>query len=204
MPEEEWPLIEYEKKIDVYWYYTFMAPDGTVVAEGENPYETNDQPFTIRLYPYVNSEIHPFMGNIIDQQRYINRLIIMHDMAARAAAKGLTIFPIENIPDGMSKEDIAREGDSLLAQGGVLVSPGISPGEKDIMARALEAEVPVILICNNGFSDISKPGGRLFDACAAGKVLMISPFEHRNDYQRLTAECCHEMNALARAIATRR
>lgn len=104
----------------------------------------------------------------------------------------------------MSKEDIAREGDRLLAQGGVLVSPGISPGEKDIMARALEAEVPVILICNNGFSDISKPGGRLFDACAAGKVLMISPFEHRNDYQRLTAECCHEMNALARAIATRR
>jgi hypothetical protein len=49
------------------------------------------------------------MGNIIDQQRYINRLIIMHDMAARAAAKGLTIFPIENIPDGMSKEDIAEE-----------------------------------------------------------------------------------------------
>jgi hypothetical protein len=49
------------------------------------------------------------MGNIIDQQRYINRLIIMHDMAARSAAKGLTIFPIENIPDGMTKEDIAEE-----------------------------------------------------------------------------------------------
>ena len=109
MPEEEWPLIQYEKKIDVYWYYTFMAPDGTVIAEGENPYESNDQPFTIKLYPYVNSEIHPFMGNIIDQQRYINRLIIMHDMAARSAAKGLTIFPIESIPDGMTKEDIADE-----------------------------------------------------------------------------------------------
>ena len=109
MPEEEWPLIEYEKKTDVYWYFTFMAPDGTVIAEGENPYDTKDQPFTIKLYPYVNSEIHPFMGNIIDQQRYINRLIIMHDMAARSAAKGLTIFPIESIPDGMSKEDIAEE-----------------------------------------------------------------------------------------------
>jgi hypothetical protein len=49
------------------------------------------------------------MGNIIDQQRYINRLIIMHDMAARSAAKGLTIFPMENIPDGMDKQDIADE-----------------------------------------------------------------------------------------------
>ncbi len=109
MPEEEWPLIQYEKKIDVYWYYTFLAPDGTVIAEGENPYESKDQPFTVKLYPYVNSEIHPFMGNIIDQQRYINRLIIMHDMAARAAAKGLTIFPLECKPDDMSKEDIAEE-----------------------------------------------------------------------------------------------
>ena len=109
VPQEDWALIEYEKKEDEYWFYTFMAPDGTVIAEGETPYEFNSHPFTIRLYPFVNAEVHPFMSNIIDQQRYINRLIIMHDMAARSAAKGLTIFPIENIPDGMTKQDIADE-----------------------------------------------------------------------------------------------
>ena len=109
VPEEEWALIEYELKEDEYWFYTYMAPDGTVIADGETPYEFKSHPFTISLYPYVNAEVHPFMGNIIDQQRYINRLIIMHDMAARSAAKGLTIFPIENIPDGMNKEDIADE-----------------------------------------------------------------------------------------------
>lgn len=109
LPEEEWPLITIEQIEDKYWYYTYMAPDGTVIAEGENPYESKDQPFTIKLYPYVNSEVHPFMGNIIDQQRYINRLIIMHDMAARSAAKGITIFPLECKPEEMSKEDIAEE-----------------------------------------------------------------------------------------------
>mgnify|MGYP006908803577 CR=1 FL=1 len=109
VPEEEWALIEYELKEDEYWFYTYMAPDGTVIADGETPYEFKSHPFTISLYPYVNAEVHPFMGNIIDQQRYINRLIIMHDMAARSAAKGLTIFPIENIPDGMNKEDVADE-----------------------------------------------------------------------------------------------
>ena len=102
----------------------------------------------------------------------------------------------------MSKEEIAREGDSLLAQHAVLVSPAISPGEKAIITRALEAEVPVILICNNGFGEMEKPGGRLFDACAAGKVLLVTPFEHHNDYQPLTAECCRQMNVLALAIAT--
>lgn len=109
MPEEEWPLIEYELIEDEYWYYTYMAPNGTVIAEGETPYDFKSHPFVIKLYPYINGEVHPFMGNIIDQQRYINRLIIMHDMAARSAAKGLTIFPIENIPEGLTKEDIAEE-----------------------------------------------------------------------------------------------
>ena len=102
----------------------------------------------------------------------------------------------------MTNDEIAREGDRLLAQGAVLVSPAISPGERTIINRALEEGVPVILITNNGLSEMAKPGGKLFDACAAGKLLLVSPFEHRNDYQALTAECCRQMNALARAIAT--
>ena len=102
----------------------------------------------------------------------------------------------------MDEEEIAREGDRLLALGAVLVSPGISPGEKAIINRALEAGVPVILISDNGFSEMAKPGGKLFDACAAGKILLISQNEHHNDYQPLTRERCREMNILARAIAT--
>ena len=103
----------------------------------------------------------------------------------------------------MNEEEIAREGDRLLAQEAVLVSPAISPGERTIMNRAIEAGVPAILICNNGFAEMAKPGGKLFEACAAGKLLLVSPFSHHNDYQPLTAECCRQMNALARAIATK-
>lgn len=130
VPESEWALIEYELIEDLYWYYTFMAPDGTVIAEGETPYESKSHPFTIKLYPYVNAEVHPFMGNIIDQQRYINRLIIMHDMAARSSAKGMMIFPVENIPNGMSKEDIAEEiteYDGLLFFETNKVNPNLRP-----------------------------------------------------------------------------
>ena len=103
----------------------------------------------------------------------------------------------------MTTEDIAREGDRLLSQGAVLVSPAISPGERAIINRAIEAGTPVILIKHNGIDELTKPSGKLFDTCAAGKLLLVSPFEHRNDYQALTAECCRQMNALARAIATR-
>lgn len=130
VPEEEWALIEYELIEDCYWYYTYMTADGIVIAEGETPFEHKSHPFTIKLYPYVNSEVHPFMGNIIDQQRYINRLIIMHDMAARSAAKGITIFPIESIPDGMSKADIAdelTEYDGLLFVQTNKMNPNLRP-----------------------------------------------------------------------------
>lgn len=101
----------------------------------------------------------------------------------------------------LNDEEIALEGDKLLAQGAVLVSPAVSRGEKAIINRELEAGVPVILISDNGFSEMAKPGGKLFDACAAGKLLLISKNEHHNDYLPLTQERCHDMNALARAIA---
>lgn len=106
----------------------------------------------------------------------------------------------------MNDQEIAQQGDQLLAQaanGAVLVSPAISPGERTIMRRALEAGYPVILIRDNGFGEMAKPNGSLFDACAAGKVLLISKHEHHDDYRALTQDACHEMNALARAIATR-
>jgi hypothetical protein len=93
VPEKERAYIRTWEIEDSYWQYCFMAPDGTVLCEGESPYDFHSHPFTLKLYPFINGEIHPYMGNIIDQQRYINRLIVMHDMAARSAAKGVTIVP---------------------------------------------------------------------------------------------------------------
>ena len=109
VPEEDRAYIRYHQFVDVFWYYTFMAPDGTVLCEGENPYEHKSHPYTIKLYPFVNGEVHPFLGTIIDQQRYINRLVVMHDMAARSAAKGITIIPKSCIPDDMTPEDFADQ-----------------------------------------------------------------------------------------------
>lgn len=117
VPEEERAYIKTTRFVDVFWYYTFMSPDGTILCEGENPYEFKSHPYTIKLFPFVNGEVHPFLASIIDQQRYINRLVVIHDMAARAAAKGITIIPKSCIPDDMTPEDFAdqfTEFDGLL------------------------------------------------------------------------------------------
>lgn len=108
VPPEDRAYITAKKVADKYWYYTFMAPDGTVLCRGETPYDFKSHPFTVKFYPYVNGEIHPFMGNVIDQQRYINRLIIMNDMAIRSSAKGLMLVPTQ-VLDGMTPGEFAEQ-----------------------------------------------------------------------------------------------
>lgn len=108
VPESDRAYIQSQQIADKYWFYTYMAPDGTILCKGETPYDYKSHPFTIKLFPYVNGEIHPFMTNVIDQQRYINRLIIMNDMAIRSAAKGIWMIP-KTVLDGITPEQFAEE-----------------------------------------------------------------------------------------------
>ena len=68
-------------------------------------------------------------------------------------------------------------GDLLASakHGAVLVSPCVSDGEKEIAARAFAAGASVVTIQNKGFSPLYKPGGQLFERCAAGNLLMLAP-----------------------------
>ena len=108
VPEDERAYIVSEEVADKYWYYTYMAPDGTVLCKGETPYDYKSHPFTIKLFPYLNGKIHPFLANVIDQQRYINRLIVMNDMAIRSSSKGVWMIPT-TVLGGKSPAEFAEE-----------------------------------------------------------------------------------------------
>jgi REP element-mobilizing transposase RayT len=84
--------------------------------------------------------------------------------------------------------------------GAVLVSPCISLGEKAIARAALDAGRPLIVMLANGFAPHYKPPGRYFDACAAGRLLMLAPFAYQRQRQTITREQCLELNAWAQAI----
>ena len=102
------------------------------------------------------------------------------------------------------EEDIQKAvaGYMAAARGGaVLVSPAISEGEKRTMRTAFDARLPLILVTADGLGSYSKPGGAFFDACAEGRLLILSPFEHTNRKVKLTRQMCMQMNELARIIA---
>ena len=102
------------------------------------------------------------------------------------------------------EEDILKVMADYLAAargGAVLVSPSVSAGEKRTMRAAFDAGLPLILITANGLGSYAKPGGAFFDACAEGRLLILSPFQHQNQKVVLTRAICKEMNELARIIA---
>lgn len=109
VPNEQRAYITAQEIVDKYWQYYFLAPDGRILCQGETPYDYKDHPFTVALFPYINGEVHSFMGMFIDQQRFINRTVIMGDMAMKNAAKGMTFLPLSMKPDSMTTEEYANQ-----------------------------------------------------------------------------------------------
>lgn len=118
LPEDEVPLIKATWFMDDYWYFYYLTPFGHILREGETPYEHGSHPYVFKAYPFIDGEIHSFVADVIDQQRYTNRLITMYDWIMRASAKGVLLMPEDCLPDGVSIENIA---DSWTEFNGVIV-----------------------------------------------------------------------------------
>lgn len=122
IPYDEIPFVKAEWFMDSYWYYYYLSPLGDILAEGETPYEHKSHPYVFKAYPFIDGEIHSFVSDVIDQQRYTNRLITLNDWVIRASAKGVLLIPDECIPKGMSPEEFA---DTWARFNGVVVyTPG--------------------------------------------------------------------------------
>ena len=117
MAVEDYPLIEFrdtdkngrpKQHIQQYWHFQMLSPEGYILTEYDSPWEHGSHPYSIVTHNYVNGIIYPFIGVIIDQQRYINRLISLHDLAIQSSAKGLKMIPT-NVLGGMSPRQFAKQ-----------------------------------------------------------------------------------------------
>ena len=85
-------------------------------------------------------------------------------------------------------------------KGAVMVSPFISDKEKEVMTVLLAEEHPIIYIADNGFRDYYKPSAGLFDSVAAGRVLILSPWEYDASKKHVSRAECVAMNQMAEEI----
>ena len=86
-------------------------------------------------------------------------------------------------------------------KGAVMVSPFISPHEKQVMQVLLDEQWPFICLTDNGFRDYYKPSDALFDACAAGRVLILSPWQYDANKRHISRADCQALNNMAEEIA---
>lgn len=159
MSADDVPMIEYEWFVDEYWYYRFLTPMGDILQEGETPYQHGSHPYVFLPYPFIDGEIHPFVGDFIDQQRYVNRLIIMYDFLMKSSAKGALLMPEEAL--GKQKiEDIAES----WAKVGSIIMYKAKDGHKPEQLSANITNIGITDLLNlqlKFFEDISGVQGAL-------------------------------------------
>lgn len=86
--------------------------------------------------------------------------------------------------------------------GGTLISPFIHPVEKEMMRECIDLGARIILLTNEPMDERYKPGGKYFDLCARGRLLVLNPVElPPRKLQRADALI---MNAIAADIAASR
>jgi len=85
-------------------------------------------------------------------------------------------------------------------KGVVMVSPFISPQEKQVMQVLLKEQRPFVLLTDNGFREYYKPADYLFDACAAGRLLILSPWPYDGGKRHISRADCVALNAMAEEI----
>lgn len=161
MPAEEVPLINATWFMDDYWYFYYLSPFGHILKEGETPFEHGSHPYIFKAYPFIDGEIHSFVSDVIDQQRYTNRLITLYDWIMRASAKGVLLMPEDCLPDGVSMEDIAE---SWAEFNGVVVFKPSKTGQMPHQVANNSTNIGITELLNlqlKFFEDISGVNGAL-------------------------------------------
>lgn len=109
----------------VEWRCYMFAPDGTLLHSFLSPYPHGSHPFAVKLYPMTDGEVHPFVEDVIDQQRHVNRLITLIDHIMSYSAKGVLMFPVDQKLPEMSWGEV---GDRWSRCNGVI--PYIPTGDE--------------------------------------------------------------------------
>lgn len=101
----------------------------------------------------------------------------------------------------MTQEAIMQKTEEVLAQckhGVVPISPCISPGEKTIARAVMKAGYGLIALFPQGIPNTTyKPYKEFFDACASGKLLILSPWKYEQGVNHIKRWQCLFLNDIA-------
>lgn len=105
---QERPGITWRWHMEERWTGRWYLSDGTLLDTVENKRD-EEPPFVVKMYPLIDGEVHSLVEDVIDQQKYVNRLVNLLDRMMATTAKGALLFPVDALPEGIDFEDITRQ-----------------------------------------------------------------------------------------------
>ena len=98
------PEVAMRWDVDTQWHCRWFAPTGDLLAH----WQATSHPFVMRFHPLIDGEVHALVEDVIDQQKYLNRLISLVDQTLMASAKGVLLYPDTALPEGFTWADVRR------------------------------------------------------------------------------------------------
>lgn len=95
-------------RMDMQWRCSWLAPDGTVLDTYPSDLTHRTHPFVVKMYPLIDGEVHSFIEDVIDQQRNVNRLLVLADTILAHSAKNPVLYPLDQLPRGMELREVAE------------------------------------------------------------------------------------------------
>lgn len=95
--------IKVRRDMTVRWRCSFYTGTGVLI---DTRMESR-HPFVYRFFPLIDGEVHPFVEDLIHQQRHINRLLTLHDFVLAHCAKGALLIPDTQVSDSMPVDELA-------------------------------------------------------------------------------------------------
>lgn len=138
----------------------------------------------------INQRSYSGVGNVALLTGEHYAVVHVRSVMVKAAEQGNT----QALRDYMNSRVL------MARQGVVMVSPFISPQEKQVMQVLIRERLPFICLADNGFRHYYKPADSLFDACAAGRLLILSPWQHDGKKRHISRADCMALNAMAEDI----
>ena len=141
-------LINFKIELRYQWIGYFLTTDGIELKR----IEADSHPFAVKFYPLLDGEIHSFVAGLIDQQKFVNRLVNMIDNVMSTSAKGVLLFPQDEIAVGMNWEQVAERWGRFDGVIPYLPRPG-SPGPHQVVTNPADCGAYELLNIQMSFFD---------------------------------------------------
>lgn len=91
---------------DERWEESWMTPAGMLLRR--RMHEKGSHPFAMKLYPLIDGEVHSLVEDVLGQQKLVNRMVGLLDDVLSHSAKGVLLFPADQLPEGFTWRDMRR------------------------------------------------------------------------------------------------